>query len=123
VQSEPEPFEAECSLGEGRSVIALTGELDLAAVPQLEASASQALADDPVLLILDLSRLSFIDSSGMRSVLAVREQAENAGVGFGMVPGRANVQKLFAIAGILNGLPWVSERDAPGPNPEPPAAA
>jgi anti-anti-sigma factor len=120
-QSTPELFETECADEAGRRVLALRGELDLQAVPHFEAVTSQALADDPVMLILDLSGLTFIDSSGMRSVLAAREHADGAGQGFGMIPGPANVQKLFAIAGILDGLPWLSERDTPGPEPSPAA--
>ena len=122
MQSAPEPFNAECSNDEGRCVVALAGELDLQTAPQLEAVVSQALADDPVLLVLDLSALTFIDSSGLRSVLAAHEQAQDTGHGFGMIPGPENVQKLFAIAGLVNGLPWVSERGAPEVEPEPPAA-
>ena len=118
----PEPFDARCTIEAGRCVLALTGELDLSKVPQFEAVASQALADDPVLLVLDLSALTFIDSSGLRSVLAVRDQAEGSAQGFGMIPGPANVQRLFEITGILDGLPWVSERGAATSEPDPPAA-
>ena len=115
MQSDPEPFRAEASWEGGRCVLALGGELDLSVVPQFEALAAQALADDPVLLIIDLSDLTFIDSSGIRSVLAVREQADDARQGFGMIAGPDNVQKLFEISGISSELPWLSDRGSPEP--------
>jgi anti-anti-sigma factor len=69
----PEPFRILESTADGRRVIAPCGELDLATAAQLE----ERLAGN-IATALDLSELSFIDSTGIRVLIstALRAQAE-----------------------------------------------
>ena len=56
-------------------VIAVSGELDMAAAPSFEAALFDSVnGDGPV--ILDLSRVSFMDSTAIGALLAVRRRAE-----------------------------------------------
>jgi len=56
-------------------VIAISGELDMAATPSFEAALFEAVnGDEPV--ILDLSQVSFMDSTAIGALLAVRRRAE-----------------------------------------------
>lgn len=58
------------------SMICLAGEIDIAAAPPLRAAAIDALeqssGDE---LILDLSRVTFMDSSGIGALVAIRNAA------------------------------------------------
>jgi anti-anti-sigma factor len=54
------------------SGLALGGELDMAAAEQFDASLQEALIDTEGALLLDLTDLSFMDSSGVNALLRAR---------------------------------------------------
>ncbi len=58
-------------------------------------------------LVLDLSELEFLDSTGFRAILAGKELCEANGCGFFMTPGKEPVQRLFDVSGVLKKLPFV----------------
>jgi anti-anti-sigma factor len=55
--------------------LAVTGELDLATGPSLEQAALALLAGHPGLLVLDLRKVTFCDSSGIASLLRIERAA------------------------------------------------
>jgi anti-sigma B factor antagonist len=56
-------------------VVAVSGELDMAAAPAFERTLFDAVSgDEPA--ILDLTQVSFMDSTAIGAMLAVRRQAE-----------------------------------------------
>src|SRR5207248_10940263 len=59
-----------------RHTLTLTGELDMASTPVLEAKANQLVSQGARELVLDLGQLEFIDSSGLTSILRVRSLCE-----------------------------------------------
>ena len=63
---------------DGRAVVALRGELDVADAASV-AAALNAVAVRARELIVDLAGLEFIDSSGLAALLPAREQARKAG--------------------------------------------
>lgn len=66
----PFSFRIESGAVDGASIIVIDGELDLASAPHLvEATTSLAEGREPV--ILDLSSVTFVDSSGVRALLDV----------------------------------------------------
>jgi anti-sigma B factor antagonist len=93
-----------------RHTLALAGELDLATGPELERRAEQLCAEGRQ-LILDLSELAFIDSSGLLAILKTRELCAGRRCGFFLTPGPPAVQRLFELTGLLDRLPFL---DAPG---------
>ena len=55
-----------------------TGDLDMASAPELENALSHALDSGAASIVLDLERVSFIDSMGLRVLVwAARESREN----------------------------------------------
>jgi anti-sigma B factor antagonist len=105
----PEQFAAQHSVHNGMHEIALAGELDLACAPLL-ADLVRGLAegdgDGVTAVTLDLRRLTFIDSTGVRATLSVRELCRARGYGFFVIPGPRQVQRVFEIAGLLEVLPF-----------------
>ena len=101
---EYEPFCCVVERTDGRATVRLGGELDLAGVPELEAAIT-ATADAQA-LVLDLSGLTFIDSSGMRLLLSLNASVQERGQSFEVVPGSENVQRTFELAGLLDRLPF-----------------
>ncbi len=61
-----------------RVVLRLGGELDLASVPLLESEVENAMVDHPATIILDLSALEFIDSTGLRTILSLDKRCTEA---------------------------------------------
>ncbi|MEV0902079.1 STAS domain-containing protein [Actinoplanes sp. NPDC049802] len=71
-------FEARTSVGDGRVVVALAGECDLAAREHLTAVLLDAVHRSRVVLV-DMARLTFIDSSGVHSLVTAHHAAKNSG--------------------------------------------
>ena len=91
-----------------RSVLTLTGELDIDSVGELREKAHQHMADGRCrALTLDLSGLTFLDSSGLGLLLEVRRLALGSQVTFEMVNVPAGPARVIAIAGLTEtfGLP------------------
>lgn len=59
--------------------VLLTGELDIASAPLLEARLSGLLRDRPVAVHLDLSTLDFIDSGGLHALIQAMNDASANG--------------------------------------------
>ncbi|HTZ85632.1 MAG TPA: STAS domain-containing protein [Solirubrobacteraceae bacterium] len=84
----------------GTCALILSGELDLATRPLLDA-ALQRLERRPIdTLILDLGALAFMDSTGLHAVLVAKAICARRGCEFLMVPGSTQVQRLFALSGV-----------------------
>ena len=104
--TEPPPFSyAAHRLPDGRTRFTVRGELDLSAVPSFEAGLRQALAG-PGAVLLDLSELHFMDSSGVRSVLEMSRAAAQARLGLtisrDMPP---EVRQVLELTNVLELLP------------------
>ncbi|MFZ0385233.1 MAG: STAS domain-containing protein [Solirubrobacteraceae bacterium] len=84
------------------------GELDLAAVSVLGDQVSELLEVGFDRLVIDLGGLSFIDVAGLRLLLGLALRARGEGWRLSLVPGADRVQRLFALTGTLDGLPFSS---------------
>ena len=80
-------------------LISVEGELDIATAEQLTDPTQVAVvAGCP--LVLDLSRCSFIDSSGLRFVLHTHKALAADGTSMALVVGDGQVRKLLATTAI-----------------------
>jgi anti-anti-sigma factor len=86
------------------SVIAVTGELDLASSPMFEAELARVIESDAEQLILDLRELEFMDSSGLGTLVRAHQRAEETGKQFGLVKGPQQVQRLLTLTGVEDRL-------------------
>ena len=59
--------------------VALKGELDLSTVAKVQDELRRVEADEPPVVVLDLSRLTFLDSTGLRCLVTADERARDAG--------------------------------------------
>jgi anti-sigma B factor antagonist len=59
--------------------VRIEGELDLATSEKLEHELEPFLAQDKARIALDLSGVSFIDSTGLRALWGVRQRAQGVG--------------------------------------------
>jgi anti-anti-sigma factor len=85
---------------EGRgTIVALTGELDIASAPELDRQLRELERSRPGHLVLDLSGLDFMDSSGIALLIRAQRAANTAGHELSLRPGPAQVQRLFELTG------------------------
>ena len=99
-------FEVTVGTEDGVRVVAVTGELDLDTMQELNAALA---ADDAVLAttVLDLRGLTFIDSSGVSGVLSAARRARDAGGRLVCVPGPTSVRRVFELTGVDTAVEWV----------------
>jgi anti-sigma B factor antagonist len=87
------------------TVFAVVGELDLATISLLKDVAGGALVEGGKPVVLDLSELSFCDSTGLGSFVALHRQAETVGATLSLVGPRKRVADLLHISGIDQVVP------------------
>lgn len=92
----------------GTTVVKLHGELDLASTPTFSAQLDQTASAAPAAIVLDLTALEFIDSTGLRAILQVDETCRESGRRFAVVPGGSQVARLFEIARVQEHLELIS---------------
>jgi anti-anti-sigma factor len=93
----------------GHVTVSLKGELDLSSVGKVEEELARAEAEGPSLLVLDLSQLSFLDSTGLRAVVTADERARSNGRRLVIVRGPDAVQRVFAITRLEERLEIVDD--------------
>jgi anti-sigma B factor antagonist len=93
-----------------RVVLSLAGELDLATAELLE-QAIDAAENGEQLVVLDLQALEFIDSTGLRGVLAALEGCRERGQEFAITPGSPQVQRLLSVTGVSGHLRTIASGD------------
>lgn len=90
---------------EGGTVrVRLSGELDLACEPYLNALVRE-VGDASERVVIDLRGLSFIDSTGLRSILLAWHRFREDGIEFAVVPGSGPVLRTLQITGLDRVLP------------------
>jgi anti-sigma B factor antagonist len=93
-------FEVSQHSVDGSLTVTLTGELDVASAPVLQNYVSN-LRPLVIPLKLDVSRLSFVDSSGLRTLVAARRAAvEDTGQPATLVGATDMLRKLLAMSGL-----------------------
>lgn len=97
--------------GPGVTRVRLSGELDILTARGLADALSEA-ACDSVAVILDLSDLTFMDSSGLHAILTAHARLAEASCRLVLVRGGRQVQRIFEITGTERSLEFVSAPDA-----------
>lgn len=95
-------LEVEVFADRGRVVIAPRGEIDLASVDLLRKHLNDLENGGFHSLVLDLRGVTFIDSTGLHLVLA---EVRNEGIDFAVIPGPAQVQRVFELTGLIDQVP------------------
>jgi anti-sigma B factor antagonist len=87
------------------------GELDLATAPEMEEQVLGALRSGDQPVVLDLRELTFMDSTGVRAIVAAHQVAEETGHDLRVVrpPRESAVARVIEISGIDDALGLVDE--------------
>ena len=92
------------------TVVLATGDLDMETAPQLE-SVVAAEAGEAGALVIDLSGVHFIDSSGLRGLLRIRQRSG----GLRLAAPSATVRRLLDLTALSDAFPIDPATDSPPP--------
>ena len=106
------PFEIHTELKGDEARLTLVGELDIATVQRLEEAVEKVLSQGARTVVVDLSPLAFMDSSGLRMIITLNERAGVAGWTLALVKPPEASFSVFEITGSDENLPFIE-----GPSP------
>jgi anti-anti-sigma factor len=102
-------LEIETEVADGLARIALKGELDLSTVNKVEEELESLEASGAQMIVLDLSSLSFLDSTGLRCLVTADQRAKESGRRLVLVRGPDAVQRVFTITRLEERLEMVDD--------------
>ena len=83
-----------------RHVVVAGGELDMNAAPELKAAINEAIDEGTTTLVVDLSGVTFIDSTAIGVLMATRERLRRSGGALELICGDPNVLRVLEIVGM-----------------------
>ena len=99
--------------GEGdRRLLRLTGELDMAGVDQFERLLALDETAEGTTFVLDLRGLTFIDSSGLRTLIMADQRVRANGGRLIVVRGSERVNEVLQMTGVARRIELVNEPPA-----------
>jgi anti-sigma B factor antagonist len=88
--------------GQQAVTLELRGELDLSSTPALTRQLAAIQGENPGHLLLDLSNLEFMDSTGLRLIIQAHAAAQASGRRLHLRLGSPQVRRLFELTGVLD---------------------
>ena len=104
-------LEVETKQEDGAVRLSLTGELDLSTVQKVEDELRRVEGEGAETVVLDLSSLSFLDSTGLRTIVTADQRARKSGRRLAIVKGPETVHRVFTITRLDERLDMVSGAD------------
>jgi anti-sigma B factor antagonist len=81
--------------------VALHGEVDVATVDQVRVALADAIAAGPRAIEVDLSDLSFIDSTGLAALVFGFQRSRDATIAFRLARASRGVRQILVLSGLL----------------------
>lgn len=100
-------FHVETGADEHGGVITPIGEFDSSALGPFEEALTEVMEEERP-IVIDLSRLTFIDSSGLWAITLTQRLCRKRGLGLLIKPGPERVQSVFEVTGLADLLPFTS---------------
>jgi len=91
--------------------IQIEGDFDAALRDEGIAVTQAALDEEPRVLLIDVKRCTFIDSTAIAVVLGARQRAMDAGVGFALVGHNPTIDRMLELTGLGDELVILEDRD------------
>lgn len=93
----------------GVKVVILSGRLDVEALERDYPTVRQVLAESAVGVVVDLARVEFVSSAGLRMLMLMCRDAQGAGKAVAFIRPQPSVYKIFKVAGLDGRLPVFEE--------------
>jgi anti-sigma B factor antagonist len=88
--------------GNGQLCLVLEGELDAATAPTFAEKLTAACSDKPAGLLIDLTELTFADSSGVREFVRAAELCAANGTELRLAGASEGVRRVFELTGVAD---------------------
>ncbi len=98
-------------LGGGVVGVVVEGRLDAATVPTLEQTFQRLLSEGQARLVVDLSGVNYVSSSGLRALLTARRQARSRGGDVFLCSLHPRVREIFEMVGFVSVFGLYATRD------------
>ena len=86
-------------------LVEVDGEVDASTAPQLEDSLRACLAEGKKRLLLDLTRMTYMSSAGLRVLIRIFQDAKKVGAELCIAGLNPRVKTVFEVSGLLQVLP------------------
>jgi anti-sigma B factor antagonist len=96
------PFRVTVSETVGRAVVSLEGELDLSSAPELRELLVALAEKDGTDIVLDLTDLVFVDSTGLSVLVMALNRSRGAGGSITLRNPSASVMRILEITGLVS---------------------
>jgi anti-sigma B factor antagonist len=96
-----------------QATVAPSGDLDSASYLSVEREVRQLYGSGVDRVILDLRGVGFLDSSGLRALIGLRNDAKRTSRGLTLVPGPPGVQRIFSLTATRGLFDWDDHGLAP----------
>jgi anti-sigma B factor antagonist len=83
------------------ATVALHGEVDVLTVDQVRIALTEAVAAHPHEIVVDLSDLAFVDSTGLGALIFGFQRARDAGIRFRLARPSRTVHQTLVLSGLL----------------------
>lgn len=102
-----DPFRVESVRNEHHAVVAVVGDLDAATAPRLHAELLQLAEDGVDRVVLDLRRMTFVDSFGLGVIVNAKKRLSQHGNALCLVagPDQRTLLRVLEITGLDRVLP------------------
>jgi anti-sigma B factor antagonist len=108
----PTELEIDSELAADSARLTPVGELDIASAPQLEREVRSLLERSVRRVVIDLGRLTFIDSSALRLFIVLNDRAIEEGWTLELIRATGQVRSVFEITGAEDNLPFIDDPGA-----------
>ena len=106
------PFEVTIEQRGDAVHVLMTGELDISTAQRLDDDMRRIEAGHPGLIVLDLQRLTFMDSTGLRLLIMADARAREEGRRVAIVQGNEMVQRVMRLTRLDERLNIVADPSA-----------
>jgi anti-sigma B factor antagonist len=98
-------IEAGAPLDDADAVLVVKGEIDVHTASALEEAVRQTFTSGGRRVALDFGDVSFIDSSGLRSLIALQQEAQGGGGTLRLSRASRPVRRLLEVTALLDFFP------------------
>jgi anti-anti-sigma factor len=98
------PLAVERSSEEGSELLVVEGEIDIATSSRLIAALNEAVTEAMHSLVVDLSAVDFMDSTGLALLLGAYRRMRRRGLGFAVVCPGGPVRRVFEVTDMVKTL-------------------
>jgi anti-sigma B factor antagonist len=105
-------FDVGVSRRDGWTVLAVVGELDVASAPRLRQEVHRVAVDPEPAIVLDLSGVDFLDSTGLGVIVGILKRVRTQGGDLRLAGAPDRVRRVFEITRLDTVLPMHADVDA-----------